>query len=241
MKKNKGFTLVELLAVIVILAIIMIIAIPAVLNTMETAKKKSMVNFANKLINELSKQYVAKMTFDNYIRPADDTFIVFDITKDLGLTNTGEYYGLAAIELLKDDDGKEYTNYDVEIYSNDYYLSYNTYSLEHGGIKLDVDLIENVSVVTSSLPEGTDLKELPLKKLDAAANLKTKCWSHDLAFVDGPTNTQIYCNRDANPRSDYDNNNQCKLTEIPKSTRFLEALEKYKSGEDPVTCVSGIN
>jgi type IV pilus assembly protein PilA len=41
MKKKKGFTLVELLAVIVILAIIMIIAIPAVLNTMQTARKKS--------------------------------------------------------------------------------------------------------------------------------------------------------------------------------------------------------
>ena len=38
MKNKKGFTLVELLAVIVILAIIMIIAIPAVLQTMESAR-----------------------------------------------------------------------------------------------------------------------------------------------------------------------------------------------------------
>ena len=60
MKKNKGFTLVELLAVIVILAIIMIIAIPAVLNTMETAKRKSMINFAEKIINEVEKTYMAK-------------------------------------------------------------------------------------------------------------------------------------------------------------------------------------
>ena len=40
-RNNKGFTLLELLAVIVILAIIMIIAIPAVSNTLEMTRKKS--------------------------------------------------------------------------------------------------------------------------------------------------------------------------------------------------------
>ena len=38
---KKGFTLVELLAVIVVLAIIMIIAIPAVVESMNNAKKGS--------------------------------------------------------------------------------------------------------------------------------------------------------------------------------------------------------
>ncbi|UKI28884.1 MAG: type II secretion system GspH family protein [Clostridium sp.] len=37
---KKGFTLVELLAVIVVLAIIMIIAIPAVVESMNNAKKR---------------------------------------------------------------------------------------------------------------------------------------------------------------------------------------------------------
>ena len=44
-RNNKGFTLVELLAVIVILAIIMIIAIPSVLATMSTARKKTFEEF----------------------------------------------------------------------------------------------------------------------------------------------------------------------------------------------------
>ena len=39
--KNKGFTLVELLAVIVILAIIMVIAIPSVTNSSGAAKEKT--------------------------------------------------------------------------------------------------------------------------------------------------------------------------------------------------------
>ena len=38
--KKKGFTLVEVLAVIVILGIIMIISIPSVFSTLETARKK---------------------------------------------------------------------------------------------------------------------------------------------------------------------------------------------------------
>ena len=51
-KTNKGFTLVELLAVIVILAIIMIIAIPAVLETMQSARKKTFKEYAMKVTNE---------------------------------------------------------------------------------------------------------------------------------------------------------------------------------------------
>lgn len=40
-KNKKGFTLVELLAVIVVLAIIMVIAVPTILNNMNNAKIKS--------------------------------------------------------------------------------------------------------------------------------------------------------------------------------------------------------
>ena len=55
MKKN-GFTLVELLAVIVILAVIMIIAIPAVLSTMKTAKSKGFMEYLQKVSNTAQKK-----------------------------------------------------------------------------------------------------------------------------------------------------------------------------------------
>ena len=42
MKKKNGFTLVELLAVIVILAIILVIAVPKILNVIEETKKDSL-------------------------------------------------------------------------------------------------------------------------------------------------------------------------------------------------------
>ena len=44
MKKEKGFTLVELLAVIVIMAILLMVAIPAISKTLEDVRKRTFVN-----------------------------------------------------------------------------------------------------------------------------------------------------------------------------------------------------
>ena len=44
MKKKNGFTLVELLAVIVILAIILVIAVPQVLGSIETAREGAIIS-----------------------------------------------------------------------------------------------------------------------------------------------------------------------------------------------------
>lgn len=94
MKKNKGFTLVELLAVIVILAIIMIIAIPAVLNTMTTAKRKSFVEYGQKVAQEAEKKYALR---DLEGLPSHGV-IVYDITKELGLPSTGSFKGYVLVD-----------------------------------------------------------------------------------------------------------------------------------------------
>ena len=59
MKKRNGFTLVELLAVIVVLAIIMIIAIPAVLDVMNNARKSSFALYIEKVVRDVQTQYVS--------------------------------------------------------------------------------------------------------------------------------------------------------------------------------------
>ena len=56
--KKKGFTLVELLAVIVILAIIAIIATPIILGVIETAKKGAAEQSALGYIDAVEKQIV---------------------------------------------------------------------------------------------------------------------------------------------------------------------------------------
>ena len=59
MKNNKGFTLVELLAVIAILAILVIIALPNVLRMFNDAKKNSFLTEAKTVYSEAGKKYIS--------------------------------------------------------------------------------------------------------------------------------------------------------------------------------------
>ena len=68
MKNKKGFTLVELLAVIVVLAIIMIIAIPSVLNSMDDARKSSFALYGQKLINSAQAKVQASQLTNTTVK-----------------------------------------------------------------------------------------------------------------------------------------------------------------------------
>lgn len=52
MKNKKGFTLVELLAVIVVLSLVMIIAIPAITKNTSSAKKAILKTKVNLIVDE---------------------------------------------------------------------------------------------------------------------------------------------------------------------------------------------
>lgn len=54
---KKGFTLVELLAVIVVLAVIILIAMPSVMNSMAKARRNSFVIEANEIIKSAQTAY----------------------------------------------------------------------------------------------------------------------------------------------------------------------------------------
>ena len=64
---KKGFTIVELLAVLIVLALILLIAIPKVLNIIETSKMKSFEINANKLVHEALKEYAKDSLEKKYI------------------------------------------------------------------------------------------------------------------------------------------------------------------------------
>ena len=73
---KKGFTLVELLAVIAILAILVIIALPNVLKMFNDAKKNSFLTEAKTLYSEASKKYITETMKGNkltYISSQDGT------------------------------------------------------------------------------------------------------------------------------------------------------------------------
>ena len=57
MQKNKGFTLVELLAVIVILAVILVIAVPQIMSVIESARKGSIESTAKLIAEGAEREY----------------------------------------------------------------------------------------------------------------------------------------------------------------------------------------
>lgn len=94
MKKKNGFTLVELLAVIVVLAIIMVIAIPAVLETMASARRSSFALYIGKIVKDTRTQY----TYDaNGGAIAGSGRYVYNIEKDLGYDSVGDYKGYVVV------------------------------------------------------------------------------------------------------------------------------------------------
>ena len=139
MKNKKGFTLVELLAVIVILSIIMLIAIPVILNTMNTAKKKGFEDYAYRVASKAEEKYVLEDEDD----PKTDD-VVYDL-KDLGLTNIGNYKGFVLFKKIGDKVKKF-----VTLYNDDYALvDYNmTDGVNDEGKSVSiVDAIKKVTTI----------------------------------------------------------------------------------------------
>ena len=62
MKKRNGFTLVELLAVIVILAIILVIAVPSIMSTIKDARKASFESSAKLLASNAETYWLTQQT-----------------------------------------------------------------------------------------------------------------------------------------------------------------------------------
>lgn len=105
MKKKNGFTLVELLAVIVILAIIMVIAIPSVLNIVTTGRVKSFETYAKKTVLATEQ----KNTEEEMTQAISGKGIyTYSIKEDLDLSNTGSYEGYVVVDDCTQEDKQYY-------------------------------------------------------------------------------------------------------------------------------------
>lgn len=105
-RKQNGFTLVELLAVIIILAVIITLAIPAVMNATNRAKKQAFFMYGQSLESKATQKYTQETDND----PSFSGCAVYDINelyvedKDAKVENT-EYEGWVKVY-------KEYTDSD---------------------------------------------------------------------------------------------------------------------------------
>lgn len=96
---KKGFTLVELLAVIVVLAVIMVIAVPSVLTQMNTAKQKSFQMWAEKMLSNAMIVYESQSLIGDFTdaKKTSDGKICYSY-KDLGLKGAGDYRGYIVVD-----------------------------------------------------------------------------------------------------------------------------------------------
>ncbi len=78
MKNNKGFTLIELIAVVVILAVIMLIAVPNVVSTINKNKKEAFIEDAKKFKAAVEAKIASDTSID---KPNSDNAILFPLEK----------------------------------------------------------------------------------------------------------------------------------------------------------------
>ncbi|MBQ1813212.1 MAG: prepilin-type N-terminal cleavage/methylation domain-containing protein [Bacilli bacterium] len=107
-KNKKGFTLVELLAVIVILAVILIIAIPQIMNTIRSTRLRTIESSAKLIATKAEEDYLAQQTINSNYRPIGiPCSDVVKLSKDYASCRiTYDSNGVAKVKLNGADGGK---------------------------------------------------------------------------------------------------------------------------------------
>ena len=180
MKNKKGFTLVELLAVIAILAILVIIAIPNVIELYTKAKKKTFVTEIQSLYKMSKNEFILKSNEGNTIKE----FSSYGENKLSMTGNKMEY----CIELNNNGDVKSIKatngNYYIDITENEiedldidkiYEGNINNFSCENTIYDYDIEEIDMKPFINS-------LKELEIRNKPLV--LFGSCGWRDTKFID---------------------------------------------------------
>ena len=124
MKNNKGFTLVETIAVIIILGVVLSIAVPSITNVVKSTNKNRMISDAETFISEV-KEYVESDTIGN--TPSDNKYTLEEIKGKTKLSKSP--YG----EEYKKNSYVDITNYSVCLTDGEYKATTET----EGSIKVE--------------------------------------------------------------------------------------------------------
>ena len=149
---KRGFTLVELLAVIVILAIIMIIAIPAVLNTLDASRRKTFAEYVDKVVNLAEQKELSNELLST---PSSSDCTIYDITKDIDLSSTGDYKGYVLVK--KVNGSKEYI---VVLSDKEFMLRPYNYTNKLNYSKKSKELSDAIEMYSESYNEELTISNL---------------------------------------------------------------------------------
>ena len=163
MKKKRGFTLVELLAVIVILAVILIIAMPKISDVIKNSKEASLETTAKLIASQAEKKYTENQLLDgsSVIKCSDvakisnadyeSCNITFDSKGNAKVTivGKGKFEGLQVVDGTKDS-AKASVKKDVVETAAKYF----SYEEVEGGISItgyQVGTVSNVEVKDANM------------------------------------------------------------------------------------------
>lgn len=109
MKKlnKKGFTLVELLAVIVVLAIIMVLTLPTVMNSLSSAKQSTFLLYASRMLDTAADRYQS----DALLNGGKTCYTISELNGE----SSSSYKG----KVLVTDDGATYI---IQMYDANYQI-----------------------------------------------------------------------------------------------------------------------
>ncbi len=136
MKNNKGFTLVELLAVIAIMAILLIIALPNVLKMFNESKKKVFLTESKSVFKEAINQTIKDRNFSDVIYCKS----MNDEVNPLHMSGRDIYYYIKAN--VNDNTGT------IIVWDNERYVKYK-------GNKLDPSVLDNAEKITDDIKNAT--------------------------------------------------------------------------------------
>ncbi len=130
--KKNGFTLVELLAVIVVLALVMILAIPAILRVINEARIESFYLYARSIESKAMARYQEDIQLLSSTNPEVENCAVYDIGKDFDLSSTGEYKGYVKMTREPADDFTKEHSFSfgdgAHVITGAHYCTYNSYT-----------------------------------------------------------------------------------------------------------------
>ncbi|MDD6652221.1 MAG: polymorphic toxin-type HINT domain-containing protein [Clostridium sp.] len=136
MKNNKGFTLVELLAVIAIMAILLVIALPNVLKMFNESKEKIFLTESKSVFKEAINQTIKDRNFSDVIYCKS----MNDEVNPLGMSGREIYYYIKAN--VNDNTGT------IIVWDNERYVKYK-------GDKLDPSVLDNAEKITDDIKNAT--------------------------------------------------------------------------------------